>query len=256
MACLVKGNKVNNIDLDHSLNKCVNLLSAVSCISSLVKVKKLLLVSTKWSRKLHWPQKVRCCFEVRSALENFVNKIFYTDNVVLSKSLLNYAVVSNWDTLLVDLSESSLVDQLLNSLEVRFTVYNVWLNKTKHVDGSLVKTNEYCVVDLAKTQKLQDLANLRSVTKNTTDTNNNSYLWLWVNKDVARCLCSTAHTDELILVSLVLLNVLLSTLKCLLAASAALLSSSSCCLLAASFHLLGGCSSLKNGFWNTTNQTS
>lgn len=58
----------------------------------------------------------------------------------------------------VDLSESTLVDEFTDGLEVGFTVGNVRGDQVEHGRGSLGQTNENTVVDLEETEKDEDLS--------------------------------------------------------------------------------------------------
>ena len=74
--------------------------------------------------------------------------------------LLDDAVVSDRDTLLVDLGISSLVDQLTDGFEVRVAIGDVGLHPAKQVNSTTIELDEDTIVDLAKTEELQDLADL------------------------------------------------------------------------------------------------
>jgi hypothetical protein len=73
------------------------------------------------------------------------------------------------DSLAVDLSVTTLVDQLADGLEVRFTVSDPRLNNTEHLHGSLGELDENTVVDLEKTEELENLAGLGSNLVDTMD---------------------------------------------------------------------------------------
>ena len=149
-------------NLDHTLNKLVDLLSTVSSLTSLKEVNKLGLVgeSTTGAGKLEGPQEVVSFLEVRSNGANLVDEVGTALDTNRSDSLLNNRVVGNGDTLLVELSESTLVDELLNSRAGGVAVGYVRLNETKHTDGRLVELDEASVVDLTKTEELHDLLGL------------------------------------------------------------------------------------------------
>lgn len=65
---------------------------------------------------------LRNLLEVRSSGSNLVDNVFNGEDTVLAKGLLNDLVGGESNSLLVDLSISTLVDQLADSLEVRLTV--------------------------------------------------------------------------------------------------------------------------------------
>jgi len=72
----------------------------------------------------------------------------------ISTHLLDDAVVSDGDALLVDLGISSLVDQLTDGFEVRVTISNVRLYPTEEVDGAAIQFDENAIVDLAEAEEL------------------------------------------------------------------------------------------------------
>jgi hypothetical protein len=65
-----------------------------------------------------------------------------------------------WDTLTVDLSVTTLVDQLADGLQVGLSVSDPGLNNAEHLLSSLRQLDEDTVVDLEETEKLEDLAGL------------------------------------------------------------------------------------------------
>lgn len=69
----------------------------------------------------------------------------------------NDAVVTESGSLSVDLSVSSLVDELANIVTGWVSVGDVWLDKSDHVDGGTVKLDKHSVVELSQTEKLHDL---------------------------------------------------------------------------------------------------
>jgi hypothetical protein len=97
--------------------------------------------STGGVGELERPQEVRCLHEVgtstsRKSLEregwlyllevgasrcNLVNEILDAKNVVFAEHALNDTIVGNGNPLLVDFAISTLVDELSDGLQVRFT---------------------------------------------------------------------------------------------------------------------------------------
>lgn len=112
--------------------------------------------------ELEGPQEVGGLLEVGSNGVDLVDKILDADNAVLAKVLLDDLVVGEREALAVDLAVTTLVDKLADGLEVGVTVGNVRVDDGEHLRGSLVQTNEDTVVDLEKTQQLQNLARLGS----------------------------------------------------------------------------------------------
>merc|ERR1719317_1210691 len=114
---------------------------------------------------------------------------------------------------MVDLTVTTLVDQFASGLQVRETISNERFNQTKHVDGGLVQLDEDTILDLAQTEKLQNLANLRGNTHDTTDTYYESYLSFRSYEQVAIGLGLTTQTDVLVFDLAVFLYVLFSRLE-------------------------------------------
>ena len=78
--------------------------------------------------QLEWPQEVARLFEVRANGEDLVNEIFHAYNAILTQVLLNKNIIGEWDTLLVDLAVSALVNELTDGLEVGIAVGDIWFN--------------------------------------------------------------------------------------------------------------------------------
>lgn len=89
-----------------------------------------------------------------------MDKILNTEDVVLAEGGLDDLVVGEGDALLVDLSVSTLVDQLADGFEVGLAVCDVRLNEAEHLLGSTGDLDEDTVVDLEETEELHDLAGL------------------------------------------------------------------------------------------------
>lgn len=98
--------------------------------------------------------------EVGANGEDLVDQILHADDTVLAEGTLNDGVVGKSNTLLLDLSVTTLVDELTDSLQVGVSVGDPWLDDLKHLKGSLGHANKDTVVDLEKTEELEDLAGL------------------------------------------------------------------------------------------------
>ena len=169
--------------------------------------------TTSWVAELEWPEEVGSLLEVGADGEDLVDQIFHTDDTVLAEAGLDDGVVGKSNTLLVDLSVTTLVDELTDGLEVGVTIGDPWLNDLKHLEGSLGHANEDTVVDLKKTEELEDLAGLWCDLVDTLDTDNEDQLGLSWDVERTRLLGDTSKTDLLTLLITVLLDVLLSTLE-------------------------------------------
>ena len=198
--------------LDHSLDKLVDFLSTVTSFSTLKEVNELGLVgeSSTWAGKLERPQKVVRFLEVRSHGGKFVDKVGTALDTDGSNALFNDRVVGNGDALLVKLSESTLVDKLLDGLTGRVAVGHVWLDKTEHTDGRLVKLDKSGVVDLTKTEELHDLLGLGRDTDSTPDTDDQGDLGHRGDKKSTLSLSFAPAGDGRVVGGLVLGSVLFS----------------------------------------------
>ena len=203
-----------NADLVHLANQVVDLQLAVTRVTALDEVQGLLgRETTGGVGQLEGPQEVGGLLEVGSDGVNLVDKILHADNTELSEGLLDDRVVGQGDTLLVDLTISTLVDELANGLQVGLTVGDVRVDELEHLGGGLGQTNKDTVVDLEKTQQLHDLAGLGGNVVDTLDTDNEGKLGLGGNVEVTGGLGLTTETDLITLLGAVLADVLISTLE-------------------------------------------
>jgi len=202
------------LPLVHLSDESVDLVLTVSEVTSLNEVTEFSgTETTGWVAELEWPEEVGGLLEVGTDSEDFVDQVLHADNTVLAKVLLDERVVSKSNALLVDLSVSTLVDEFADGLEVGVTVGNPWLDNLEHLEGSLGETNEDTVVDLEKTEELEDLAGLRSDLVDTLDTDNENQFGLSWDVERALLLSDTSKTNLLALSIAVLLDVLLGALE-------------------------------------------
>ena len=89
-----------------------------------------------------------------------MNQVLHADDAVLAQAALDDGIVCQSNALLVDLSVSSLVDELTNGLQVRVAVGDPWLDHLEHLQSGLGHANKHTVVDLEKTKELKNLAGL------------------------------------------------------------------------------------------------
>ena len=156
----------------------------VTVVTTLVEVSELLGETTSGGVELEGPEEVGGLLEVRTDGVDFVNEIFDGEDTVLTEDLLDLLVIDERDTLTVQLSVTTLVDEFADGLEVGVTVSNVGLDKTEHFRGGLVQTNEDSVVDLTKAEKSEDLLDLGGDLVDTTNTDNNSKTAFTFNEEV------------------------------------------------------------------------
>lgn len=112
--------------------------------------------------ELEGPQEVVGLLEVGANGEDLVDQILHAHDAIFAQVVLDQLVVGQGNALLVDLSISTLVDELTDRLQVGVAVGNVWVDNGEHLLGSLGQLHEDTVVDLEKTEELEDLARLRS----------------------------------------------------------------------------------------------
>lgn len=137
------------------------MLLTVAKVTTLNEVPELAAAeTTSGVAELEGPQEVGGLLEVGADSEDLVDEILNADDTVLAEVGLDDGVVGKSNALLVDLAVTALVDELLDGLQVGVTVGNPRLNDLDHLHGGLGNTDEAAVVDLEKTEKLEDLAGL------------------------------------------------------------------------------------------------
>ena len=163
--------------------------------------------------ELEGPQEVGGLLKVGTDSDDLVNKILHADDTVFAEALLDDGVVGEGNALLVDLAVAALVDELLDALEVGVTVGNPGLDDLDHLSGGLGDTDENTIVDLEKTEELEDLAGLGGNLVDTLDADDEDQLLLSRDVEVALLLSDAVEANLLTLGIAVLVHVLLSTLE-------------------------------------------
>lgn len=128
--------------------------------------------------ELEGPQEVVGLLESRSNAVNLMDEILHADDSILAQDLLNDGVVGERDTALVNLAESTLEDELTDSLQVGVTVSHIGLDALEHVESGLVDPEEDTVVDLLETEQLEDLLGLGGNVIETSDADGKDELGL------------------------------------------------------------------------------
>jgi len=85
-------------------------------------VNSLLYVTAKRRAQLKWPKEVVGLLEVRTTSNNLMNEILNAQDIMLTKRVLDDLVVGQRNALLVDSSETTLVDQVADGFVGRFTL--------------------------------------------------------------------------------------------------------------------------------------
>jgi len=189
------------------------MMFSVTSVTTFVEVIGLLVEPTIRGVKLEGPEESIGLLEMRANGVDFMDKILHTDDPVLPEGILDDLIVGDRDALLVKRSETSLVNQFTNRLQVGVTESNIVLHTKKHLLGGSVQSNEDTVVDLTKAQKTQDLLHLGVNSVNTTDSHNESKLRLGFHEKVVGLLSRTSQTNQRTFLSAVLLGVFFSTLE-------------------------------------------
>jgi hypothetical protein len=143
----------------HLLDQRIDIILSVAQVASFDIVLKLpRSESASWIGQLERPQEVAGLLEVRANSIDLVDQILHADDAKFAKVVFNELVVGKRNTLLIDLTISTLVDELANRLQIRITVSNVWIDDRQHFRGRLRKADEDTIVDLKESEKLKDLA--------------------------------------------------------------------------------------------------
>ncbi|CAY86763.1 EC1118_1P2_0870p [Saccharomyces cerevisiae EC1118] len=121
----------HGIMLVHSLNQFIDEFFTVTERTTSDEMLELSwdTPTTRWVGQLEWPQKVVSLLEVWTNSDDFVNQIVNGQDTILTQVGFDDSIVGQWNSLLVDLTETSLVDQLSNSRVGWVTVSNVWFNQ-------------------------------------------------------------------------------------------------------------------------------
>lgn len=160
--------------LVHLLDESVDVLLTVTKITTFnVMLELASAEATVGVGQLEGPQEVRGLLEVGSNGEDLVDQILNADQAVLAERIFDKLVVGQRNALLVDLAISTLVDELADRLQVGITVSDVWVDNGQHLLSGLGQLDEDTVVDLEKTEELEDLARLGG---NLVDTIFNQYM--------------------------------------------------------------------------------
>lgn len=138
--------------------------------------------ATAWVRQLEWPQEVTSLLEVWTNSVDFVNQVLDRLDTVLTQDGFNNGVVGQWNSLLVDLTVTSLVDQLSDGGQGWVTNSTVLFNQLQQFGGGLGDLDENTRVDLSQSQQLEDLSGLWWDLHDTLDSDNEDNLGFAFNE--------------------------------------------------------------------------
>lgn len=201
-------------NLVHLADEIVDLGLAVTSVTTLDEVQALALAeTTSGAGELEGPEEVVGLLEVGSDGVDLVDQVLHTDDAVLAEGLLDDLIVGEGDTLAVNLTVTTLVDELADRLQVGLTVGNVGLDDLQHLDGGVGQLDKDTIVDLAQTEELHDLAGLGRQLVDTLDADNKGKLGLLGDVEAAGVAGKALQTGLLLLGSAILLDVGLGTLE-------------------------------------------
>jgi len=166
--------KVTN--LKHVSNQFIDSFFSVTPVTTLLEGVSLVVESTLGRAELERPHEVVGFLEVRSDSVELVDQVFNADDLLLSENLFDDFVGSDGNSLLVDLTETSLVDQVRDGVSGGISESDVRFDLLDHVKSSSVDSNEGSVVDLSESEQLKDLSDLRSQIVDTSDSDHKNDL--------------------------------------------------------------------------------
>jgi len=156
-------------NLKHVSNQFINGFFSVTPVTTLHERMSLVAESALRRAELERPHEVVSLLEVGTDSVELSDQILNTDDLVGSEDLLNDFVRSDGNSLLVDLSVSSLVDQVGDSVSGGVSESDKRLDLLDHVKSSSVDSDEDGIVDLSESEQLEDLFGLRSHMVDTSD---------------------------------------------------------------------------------------
>ena len=111
----------------------VDVFFSVSPVSASLEGVSLGSESSPGCSQLEGPQEVVGFLEVGADCVDFVDEVFDGVDVLLAEGLADDFVVGERDSLLVDLAETALQDQLSDCLPRRIAESDIWLNSSQQV---------------------------------------------------------------------------------------------------------------------------
>lgn len=195
--------KVTN--LKHVSNQFIDGFFSVTPVTTLLEGVSLVVESSLGRAELERPHEVVGFLEVRSDSVELVDQVFNADDLLLSENLFDDFVGSDGDSLLVDLTETSLVDQVRDSVSGRISVSDVRFDLLNHVKSSSVDSDEGGVVNLSESEQLKDLSDLRSQIVDTSDSDHKDDLRFSGNIERTFSSSLSLEGDEFLLFSSVFL---------------------------------------------------
>ena len=204
-------------NLVHASHQSVDVLLAVTRHATFDVVISLFGHPTQRRGQLHRPQEVRALLEVRANGVNLVNQIFDANDTLIAQHLLHHAVIRQRNSLLVNLTVTSLVNQIFHRLQVRVTPHDVRLNLSQSVHRGFVHLHEDAVVNLSQSQQLQNVPRLRVHVVQTSQSHDKDQLLFRFDVEAALSSGFSLQANQILLLGFVLLHVLFGALEHLFA---------------------------------------
>lgn len=194
--------------LDHLLDQSIDVLLSVTKITTLNKVLEFAgSEATCRVGQLERPQEVAGLLEIGSDGVDLMDQVFHADNAIFAKIVLDQLVVCQGNSLFVDLSITTLVDELSHRLEVGVSVGDVGVDDCQHLLRGLGQSDEDAVVDLKKSEKLEDLSRLGSHLVDTLNSNDEDKLVLLLDIEVSILSAQPGKSDLLAFLVSIFLDV-------------------------------------------------
>lgn len=195
----------------------VDVFFSVTTITTFREMVGFVLPATERVAEFEGPQEVVAFFEVGTNGVDFVNEIFHADYIVLAQRSVDDVVVGQGDSLLVNFTMTTFVQQFRHSLEGRGTISDIGFNAAEHSHSGMVNSEEDTVVELTKTKKLENFFRFGVHSHDTSDTYNEDHFSFRVDIEVAVVLGLALHADSGTFTVTVLLDVFFSSFELFLA---------------------------------------
>ncbi len=135
--------------------------------------------------ELEGPEEVIGLLEVGPAGPDLVDQVLDADDAVLPEHALDALVRAQRDALFMDLAVAAFINEVFNGRPGGVAPRDGVVHELQHVERGLVQLHEDAVVDLAETQKLEDLADLGRVVVESLAADDQGDLGLGLDEDAA-----------------------------------------------------------------------
>jgi len=184
------------ICLEHSCDEFIDAAFTVAPVTRGVVWVSLGGVALAWGGQFEWPKEIVGSLEVGTAGGDFVDQIFHAGQTLFAEAVFNNFVVGEWDSLAVNLSETTLVDELGDQFLGWVTIGDVWFDLAEHVGGGLADADEGGVVELTESQQLKDLADNWGKVVDTSDSDDEVDFWLIWDEESTSSSCLSLFSDD------------------------------------------------------------